>query len=219
MDRSWSANCERGSASVEQAGLVALVAAIALSSIALLIERGETRAGAGLAGAVADKIACAPVMRAPCTQDPLTTAYGRSLAGAVRALAPATSAVVSGSGLALVGVDFRRCRRESCAVPLAGERGERLTQSNRRTTAFVSVEDQRRKAGGGAEISYWIYRPSLGWERQVVRPSSAEINALAPTPLLESDNPALVPLETLPGRNHFDFPDGEEPPWRWLIIG
>ena len=26
-----------------------------------------------------------------------------------------------------------------------------------------------------------------------------------------------MPLETLAGRNHFDFPAGEEPPWRWRV--
>jgi hypothetical protein len=26
-----------------------------------------------------------------------------------------------------------------------------------------------------------------------------------------------VPLETLAGRNHVDFPPGEEPPWRWRV--
>ena len=27
----------------------------------------------------------------------------------------------------------------------------------------------------------------------------------------------LVPLETLPGRDQYDFPAGEEPPWQWRI--
>jgi hypothetical protein len=37
------------------------------------------------------------------------------------------------------------------------------------------------------------------------------------TPLLDTDHPRLVPLETLAGRNHVDFPPGEEPPWRWRV--
>ena len=32
------------------------------------------------------------------------------------------------------------------------------------------------------------------------------------------DDPALVPLETLPGRDHYLLPRGEEPPWRWSIV-
>jgi hypothetical protein len=47
--------------------------------------------------------------------------------------------------------------------------------------------------------------------------SSAEVEGYASTPLLESANPILVPLETLYGRNHYDFPPAEEPPWRWTV--
>jgi hypothetical protein len=47
--------------------------------------------------------------------------------------------------------------------------------------------------------------------------SAAEVADRAPTPLLETANPRLVPLETLPGRNHYQFPPSEEPPWRWQV--
>ncbi|MGH2985441.1 MAG: hypothetical protein ACRDLO_01990 [Solirubrobacterales bacterium] len=47
--------------------------------------------------------------------------------------------------------------------------------------------------------------------------SSADVARLASTPLLDSDIPVLVALETLPGANHYDFVAGEEPPWRWQI--
>ena len=49
-----------------------------------------------------------------------------------------------------------------------------------------------------------------------MRPA-ADVAALASTPLLEAQDPKLVPLETLAGRNHFDFRAGEEPPWRWRV--
>lgn len=91
-----------------------------------------------------------------------------------------------------------------------------MTASNRRVTAFVSVRDRRRDKGF-VEVTYWLYRPTLGWERVVKRASSAEAEALAGTPLLEEQDPALVALETLPGRNHYDFSPGEEPPWRWQV--
>jgi hypothetical protein len=45
------------------------------------------------------------------------------------------------------------------------------------------------------------------------------VDAAAGTPVLVRDDPALVPLETLPGRNHYAFSAGEEPPWRWLVPG
>jgi hypothetical protein len=110
-------------------------------------------------------------------------------------------------------VDFRRCRTASCALPGA-EPG--LTASNRRVTLFTSVDD-RRRAGGPVEVSYWLYRPTLGWERFRRRGGAAEIDAAAALRLNLEDDPALVPLELLPGRNHLDFPAGEEPPWRWRI--
>jgi hypothetical protein len=115
----------------------------------------------------------------------------------------------------LAPVDFRYCRRPSCAVP--GDRPE-LTVSNRRVTAFTSLDDDRPRTGT-VEVTYWLYRPTVGWSRVVRRASSAELAASASTPLLESANPRLVPLETLPGRSHYEFPPVEEPPWRWRVEG
>jgi hypothetical protein len=66
-------------------------------------------------------------------------------------------------------------------------------------------------------VRYWLYRPTLAWERIGRRASAADVEALASTPLLESQVPKLVPLETLAGRNQVEFPAGEEPPWRWRI--
>jgi hypothetical protein len=63
------------------------------------------------------------------------------------------------------------------------------------------------------------YLPSLGWERLVRRATGAEVAAAAGTRVLLRDDPNLVPLETLPGRNHYDFPAAEEPPWRWWVPG
>jgi hypothetical protein len=131
----------------------------------------------------------------------------------VRSLAPMPEAVLGPSGAPLLPVDFRYCRSESCAVP--GDRPG-LTSSNRRVTAFTSVVD-RRRSGGGVEVSYWLYRPGIGWQHVTRRASSADVRAHASTPLLETAVPRLVPLETLPGRNHYDFPPAEEPPWRWEI--
>jgi len=112
----------------------------------------------------------------------------------------------------LVPVDFRRCRSESCAVAA----GPHLTASRRRTTAFTQIDDRRRSLGW-VELTYWLYRPGLGWERVVRRAGQAQIEAASDVPVLLSDDPALVPLETLPGRDHYDFPAGEEPPWQWNV--
>ena len=67
------------------------------------------------------------------------------------------------------------------------------------------------------EFTYWFYRPSLGWEKVVRQAGPAEIAAASGTRLLLEDSPRLVPLEILPGRNHYDLPAGDEPPWRWKV--
>jgi hypothetical protein len=69
----------------------------------------------------------------------------------------------------------------------------------------------------GGRITNWLYIPTLGWEEVKRRATSEEVAALATTPLLDSQDPALVPLETLDGRNHVEFAASEEPPWRWRV--
>src|SRR5262249_22817368 len=91
-----------------------------------------------------------------------------------------------------------------------------LPGSNRRVTEFVSVEDTRR-SGGAVRISYWLYRPGLGWERIVRTGGAAQIEAASHLRLSLEDDPALVPLETLPRRDHYDCPPRAERAWRWSI--
>jgi hypothetical protein len=141
----------------------------------------------------------------PCGRNPLVLAYGFPLGKLVRYLAPEPTAVAGE-----LPVDFRYCRRASCAAPGA-EPG--LTASGRRVTAFTSVEDARR-TGGPVRITYWLYRPGQRWERIVRTAGAAEIAAASSIRLNLEDDPALVPLETLPGRDHYLFPPGEAPPWR-----
>ncbi|HET9196837.1 MAG TPA: hypothetical protein VFN92_01105 [Solirubrobacterales bacterium] len=205
---------ERGSASVEQAGLAALVALLLVAGIAAVASGGEVDAGRRLADAIGRKLRCAPRLPDDCRHHPLVPAYGWPLARLTRALAPAPVALPGASGLPLAPVDFRRCRRESCAVAA----GPHLTASGRRTTAFTELVDRRRSAGW-VEVVYWLYRPTLGWERISRRATAADVAAAAGTEVLVADDPALVPLETLPGRNHYEFPASEEPPWRWRVAG
>ena len=192
-----------------------LVALLLLAAISALAAGPPVERGRELGATIARKLRCAPRLPGPCWRDPLTEAYGKPVAGVVRALAPQPLAVAAASGLALMPVDFRYCRRESCAVP-GGRPG--LTQSNRRVTAFTSVID-RRRAGGQIEITYWLYRPGIGWARVTRRASAAAVAEHARTPLLETANPRLVPLETLPGRNHYTFPAAERPAWQWAVPG
>lgn len=203
---------ERGAAAVEQVALAALVALALAAVAAAVVAGGEVESGRRLAGTIGKRLACAPRLPGPCRLHPLVPAYGRPLARLVRALGPAPLARPGPGGLPLVPVDFRRCRRASCAVAA----GPRLTASNRLVTAFTQVLD-RRRADGRVVVVYWLYRPTLGWERVVRSADRARVAAASGTRLLASDAPALVPLETLPGRNHYEFPPGERPPWRWRV--
>jgi hypothetical protein len=205
---------ERGAASVEQVALSALIALLLIAIVSAVVADGEIDAGRDLGGAIARRIACGPHLPDACRHHPLVSAYGWPLARLARALAPAPVAKPGPAGLFLAPVDFRRCRQESCAVAA----GPHLTASGRRTTAFVSLRDLRRSIGW-IEVTYWLYRPGLGWERVVRRAGQSQVEAAGSTPVLLKDDPALVPLETLPGRNHYDFPPGEEPPWQWHLRG
>jgi hypothetical protein len=205
---------ERGTASVEQAGLVALIALLLLAAIAAVAAGGEIDAGRGLAGSISRRLVCAPRLPGACRHHPLVPAYGWPLARLARALAPLPVARTGPLGLSLVPVDFRYCRSESCAVAA----GPHLTASRRRITAFTEIEDRRRSLGW-VELTYWLYRPTIGWERVTRRATQADVEAASGTPVLLKDDPALVPLETLPGRNHYDFPTSERPPWQWHVRG
>ncbi len=207
-----SGRLQRGAASVEHAGLAAMIALIAIAGIAALRAAPPDSASRELGGTIARRIACVPRHPVPCGRNPLALAYGFPVGKLVRSLAPAPVAVPGPAGL-LLPVDFRRCRIASCAAP--GPR-EGLTASNRRVTLFTSVEDMR-GSGGTVRVSYWHYRPGLGWEVATRDAGPAEIAAAQGIRLNLEDVPALVPLETLAGRNHAEFPRGEEPPWRWRV--
>lgn len=205
---------ERGSASVEQVALAALIALVLIAAIAAVASGGDVDAGRSLAGTIGRRLACAPRLPDACRHHPLVPAYRWPLARLTRVLAPLPEARRGPSGLLLMPVDFRRCRRESCAVAA----GPHLTASGQRTTAFTELIDHRRSEGG-VEIVYWLYRPTLGWERLPRRATAADVTAAASVEVLVEDDPALVPLETLPGRNHYEFPPGERPPWQWQVPG
>jgi hypothetical protein len=202
-----------GAASVEHVGLCfLLVAAIALALGALAAKPADDSARE-LGSAIAERIACAPRHPVPCHRNPLALAYGFPVGKLVRLLAPRPRPASGPGGVALLPVDFRYCRRPSCALP-GSDPG--LTASNRRATAFTAVEDRRRD-GDGIEISYWLYRPGLGWELRRRLAGERELATAQGLRLNLEHDPALVPLELLAGRNHYDFPAGEEPPWRWRV--
>jgi len=192
--------------------LAALIALLLITVIAAIAGSGEVEAGRELAGSIGRRIGCAPRLPDACHHQAVVPAYGRPLARLVRALAPAPAPLPAADGLPLVPVDFRRCRRESCAVAA----GPHLTASNRRTTDFTQLL-HRRDSDGTVEIAYWEYRPTLGWRAVRRTATAADVEAAAGTELLATQDPELVPLETLPGHDHYDFPADETPPWQWNV--
>jgi hypothetical protein len=198
----------RGAASVEYVALAGMIGILIVAAIAALVSSPPTRGERELGEMLARRIACTPRYPVPCGRNPLALAYGFPLGKLVRSLAPVPSAE-SGE----LPVDFRHCRQPSCAAP-GSDPG--LTATRRRVTEFVSVEDARR-SGGQVRITYWLYRPGLGWERMVRTAGPAEIEAASSIRLNLEDDPALIPLETLPGRDHYPFPPKDDPPWRWQI--
>jgi hypothetical protein len=206
------ANARRGAASVEHVALAAMLALLIVAAIAALTASPPGPSARELGEVIGRRIACAPRYPVPCGRNPLALAYGFPLGKLVRYLAPEPAAL-AGPGGALLPVDFRFCRQPSCASPGSASG---TTASRRRVTEFTSVED-RRRSGGGVRVTYWLYRPGLGWRRIDRTAGAAELEAASRLRLNLEDDPALVPLETLPGRDHYRFPAGEEPPWRWRI--
>jgi hypothetical protein len=207
---------QRGAASVEQAGLVALIALLMIAAVSAFAVGPPREGGRAIGATIARRMACAPRLPDACHHHPLVRAYGWPLARLTRALAPQPTARPGPAGLPLVPVDFRYCRQPSCAVPRSGPEGLHLTTSGRRTTVYTSIDDQRRSRGY-VEVSYWLYRPDLGWEKIARKATAADVAAAAGTAVLLRDDPNLVPLETLPGRDQYRFPPGERPPWRWQL--
>src|SRR3954452_12103332 len=176
---------DTGAATVEHVGLVVLIALLVMGAVAAFRNAPPSDEPRRLGSHLDRRIRCPARIPDPCWRDPLTEAYGRPLGGLLRAVAPQPRPVAGASGAPLLPVDFRYCRSASCAVP--GDRTG-LTASGRRVTAFTAVAD-RRRSGGGVEVSYWLYRPGIGWDRTVRRASSADVEHYASTPLLDSANP------------------------------
>src|ERR1700760_4809385 len=71
-----SGDRQRGSASVEQVGLAALIATVLVAAIAAVAGGGEIDEGRALGGFLARRIACAPRLPDACRHHPLGPAYG-----------------------------------------------------------------------------------------------------------------------------------------------
>ena len=197
-----------GSASVEQAGLAALIALLLLAAIAAVAAGGEVDAGRDLAGAIGKRLACAPApprrLPPPPAGPRLRLAAGARWPGRWRRR---RSPMPGPAGLPLVPVDFRRCRRESCAVAA----GPHLTASGRRTTAFTEI-DRPPRSLGWVEIAYWLYRPAIGWERVVRRAGQAQIDAARGVESCSATTPPWSPSRPSPAATTTTSPQANAHP-------
>ena len=144
---------QAGAATVEHAGLVALIALLAGAAIAAWrparIRAGAARIDAGPQAPLRRGRPRAVLARPADAR--LRTAARRRRPGA-RAGAGRPAPAAAGRLPLLPLGELRDARPRP-----------RPTASDRRVTAFVAVDDRRRSAGV-AEITYWLYRPTLGWE-------------------------------------------------------
>lgn len=153
---------ERGQATVEWVGLVAVVALL----LAALVASGVRVPGTALARAVASRILCAAALADRCGDEPiLIAAYGDEVGRLVREHMPS---LFFEQGSRALPVDFRRCRDPSCGDGTA--HGRVLgTDGGLPVTAFVHVIDCRGDAAeaAGADCSgsrsgvlylqFWLY--------------------------------------------------------------
>jgi hypothetical protein len=169
-----SARSEDGQGTVEYAGLVLLVATLlaALAAIA-----GPAIPGGLLARAVAAKVVCAvegedcSAVEADGVRSPLEEAYGPGLAELAEAEAP--DIYFEDGDFVSLPVDFRACRKRSCADTIRHGALSR-TQTGLQPVAFTHLVDCRggTEAASGADrydcggaraghvyLQYWLYYP------------------------------------------------------------
>ncbi len=158
---------ERGQATVEWTGLLALVS---LLLVGLLTVTAARLPATELARAIAAKLVCAVRLSDACSaHSELVEAYGPELAARIAAEAPE---IAYEDGMTALPVDFRFCRGHGCGNgPESG--AVWASHTGELTTAFVHVVDCRSAAArsdaaargqdcsegraGNLYIQYWLY--------------------------------------------------------------
>ena len=82
----------------------------------------------------------------------------------------------------------------------------RGSRAHNRFGPKAAVWTSRPHVRPGVWVTKWLYLPGRGWEAIEQVAEAAEIEAASRLTLSLEDDPALVPLETLPGRDHYRFP-------------
>ena len=129
-----SDSAKRGAASVEYIALAGVVGALIAVAIAALVASPPKRADRELGEMLARRIACTP----PLSRALRAQSARPRLRLPARQAGPEPRPRPGGQDLGELPVDFRYCRRASCARP-GSDAG--LTSSGRRVTEFTSVED------------------------------------------------------------------------------
>jgi hypothetical protein len=156
---------ERGQATVEWVGVVAVVALLLVG----LVAAGVRLRGAPLARAVVSRVLCAVAMGDGCGDEPaLIAAYGTEVGELVRRHMPT---ILFERGSRAMPVDFRRCRSSACGDGSARGLMHR-TDAGLPLTVFVHVVDCRADAitdseadgadcsgprAGNLYLQYWTY--------------------------------------------------------------
>ena len=172
------ADREQGQASPEWVALVALVAVL---SVALTAALGPRLPAAALARTIAGRLVCAVALSEACDRDPeLVAAYGTGLARALRRHAPQ---IAYERGMHALPVDYRSCRSPSCADG-PGEGLVWRSWAGEPAVAFVHVVDCRASTpapfagindpvdcrdgrSGNLYLQYWLYYPDSATLRGV----------------------------------------------------
>lgn len=164
---------QRGQASPEYAGVVLLIAALLA---ALVTVAGPAVPGAALARTLASKLVCAVRAAGSCGAEAMALAarpsaiqrtYGGELAAIVAARAP--TIWFEDDEFASLPVDFRQCRRRSCADTIR-HGSLQHTQTGLEPTVFTHVIDCRDpgaaagyecsgERAGRVYVQYWLYYP------------------------------------------------------------
>jgi hypothetical protein len=140
---------ERGQAGVELVALVMLVA-LALGALVAAAPRLD---GRSLGGFLAFRVVCTIKQDCHDGDSALAEAYGARDAALVRELAPN---LVYEEGERQLPLDWRRCRRTSCAeAPDEPDLDAHRTHTGERATAFTRLI----RRGERTDLQYWLYYP------------------------------------------------------------
>lgn len=136
---------EGGQATVEWVGLVLLVALL-MGALVFSLGLARSLPGASLAGAIADKLACAAHLGDGCRGSLIDDAYGFELGELIERHVPV---IRYERGMRALPVDYRRCRQDSCAE--GAESGSIWrSRTGEPVAAFTHVVDCRADSELGA---------------------------------------------------------------------